>query len=134
MTTMLDDLILRLSRHSTNSGYAYLKHAAELVVRQGKFPQRRLMSELYPQVAEDMGKTVCQVSRGICRATEDIWDNGGADLLRELLQKPWMERPAPGEMIYYIAYVASGGEVELDGADSEKKLPSGSSFSRKNLV
>ncbi len=114
MTISLEDLILRLSHRSTSSGYAYLKRAVEIVVQRGKYPQRRLMSELYPQVAADVGKTAPQVSRAICRAVEDIWENGEGALLRELLGKNRLERPAPGEMIYYLAYIVTDGEVELE--------------------
>ena len=113
MKSNLDELIFRLSRHSTNCGYLYLKRAVELVVDRGEFPRRRLTSGLYAQVAEDFGKTVSQVSRSIGRAAEDIWNNGGGEVLSKLLHKPLPERPTPGDLIYYIALIASGEKVRL---------------------
>lgn len=114
MSLTVSEVILKISPHPSRSGYASLQRAAEIVVKRGVYRHGTLMSEIYPQVAEETGKTRDQVSRSIARATKEIWESEGIEEMKKLLGKPFFAKPSPGDMIFYLAYIATEGKLLED--------------------
>ncbi|WP_434311485.1 sporulation initiation factor Spo0A C-terminal domain-containing protein [Hominifimenecus sp. rT4P-3] len=101
MKESIETLIYWIAGRPTRVGYRYLTAAIEIVLEDG-YPIRSLTTSLYPKIAERTGATTHSVARGLARAVDDCWEYGNRNALEQLVGRRLLEKPSPGEMIYYL--------------------------------
>ena len=92
-------VVHRLSGDPSRTGYGYLIKAVEVVIERGRFPYRRVMNELYSEIAQAYNTDVTNVSRELARTVEDIWDNGNHEYLEKIAGHQIDDKPSPSQLI-----------------------------------
>ena len=97
-----ESIVNRLSGDPSRIGYGYLAKAVEVVIERGQFPYRRVMNELYLEVAKAFDTDVTNVSRELARAVEDIWYCGNRKYLEKVAGHRVDDKPSPSQLIAQI--------------------------------
>ena len=98
-------LIRRVGGHVSSVNYRYLELAVEME-RRKKLLQGGLASQatkLYQAVSEQARIRTDRISRGVARATTDMWEYGTVAELERLTRRRFVEKPFPNELILYLA-------------------------------
>lgn len=98
-------LIRRVGGHVSSVNYRYLELAVEME-RRKKLLQGGLASQatkLYQAVSEQARIRTDRISRGVARATTDMWEYGNVAELERLTRRRFVEKPFPNELILYLA-------------------------------
>ena len=91
--------------HVSSVNYRYLELAVEME-RRKKLLQGGLASQatkLYQAVSEQARIRTDRISRGVARATTDMWEYGNVAELERLTRRRFVEKPFPNELILYLA-------------------------------
>ena len=98
-------MIRRVGGHVSSVNYRYLELAVEME-RRKKLLQGGLASQatkLYQAVSEQARIRTDRISRGVARATTDMWEYGNVAELERLTRRRFVEKPFPNELILYLA-------------------------------
>ena len=98
-------LIRRVGGHVSSVNYRYLELVVEME-RRKKLLQGGLASQatkLYQAVSEQARIRTDRISRGVARATTDMWEYGNVAELERLTRRRFVEKPFPNELILYLA-------------------------------
>ncbi len=95
-------LIIRISGRPSSIGCRQLSQAVALLLQRDSFPDRSLMSDLYPQIARLNHSTTQNVARNIARAAEACWEYGDRAELERVAGRRLPEKPTPGELLFYL--------------------------------
>lgn len=98
-------LIRRVGGHVSSVNYRYLELTIEME-RRKKLLQGGLASQatkLYQAVSEEARIRTDRISRGVARATTDLWEYGNVEELERLTRRKFVEKPFPNELILYLA-------------------------------
>lgn len=101
-TESIESTIQAISGHPTMLGYQYLQDAVSLCIEAGSFPNRQVIQVLHQSIAEKYGTGTGNVARNIARATDDCWDHGDQEELRNIVGHKLADKPSPAELIYYL--------------------------------
>ena len=98
-------LIRRVGGHVSSVNYRYLELTIEME-RKTKLLQGGLASQatkLYQAVSEQARIRTDRISRGVARATTDMWEYGNVAELERLTRRKFVEKPFPNVLILYLA-------------------------------
>ena len=88
-------LIRRVGGHVSSVNYRYLELTIEGLASQA--------TKLYQAVSEQARIRTDRISRGVARATTDMWEYGNVAELERLTRRKFVEKPFPNELILYLA-------------------------------
>lgn len=79
--------------------------AADLLFNQNiPIDDIQVMNQIYPLVAEELGKSKASVTRSIERMANLCWERAAPERLEEIIGKHLKDIHAPRDMIFYLAF------------------------------
>lgn len=114
LETELSNLFRRLGIPASVSGYAYLRSAIIITVKNNDLLNRRVTKELYPAVAKEFGTTPARVERAMRHAITIAWCRGDIDLIESIFGYTVDQnkgKPTNSEFIAIIGDIIRLGEL-----------------------